>query len=465
MTVVNSSALDSAAAARVPRGGTSRNSLRLPHRRALAVVDVSTAAVVLGGSAVLPAGRDALPWALAGLACWAWCLMASGAFGQRETRHPRGWISWAGMFSILAVPAMAGAVGWFGLALPWRSVALGTILVFCVAIADLALRQVIRMIEPRVIMVVGNEPGRRLRSRRFTSTRNVLMHIDAEMIRDPERLVAEICERSLLAGAGTIELQTEAGLSGEVVRDLSWNLRLENIVLRLVLTGPLLSNRRIRARVSHGDMYVDVAAPRPGLLDRAGKGVLDAMGSSLLIVALSPVLLLLAALVKFGSRGPVFYRQVRIGLDGKPFHILKFRSMIVDADAHLARLMAEQGRGDMPLFKLENDPRVTGVGSVMRRYSLDELPQLFNVLGGKMSLVGPRPQVADEVALYSGPAEQRLSVRPGMTGMWQVSGRSRLTWERALALDLEYAHNWNVLQDLRILGKTLHAVIGGDGAQ
>lgn len=439
--------------------------MRLPHRRALVVADALTAVIALVALAVIPAGRDALPWFVAGLGCWTWCLMASGAFGARETRHPRGWISWAGIFAILAVPAVAGVVGWFGMAVEWQRIALGTILVFGVAVVDLVLRQVIRLIEPRVIMVVGNEPGRRLRRRRFTSTRNVLMHIDAEMIRDPEHLVAEICERSLLAGAGTIELQTEAGLSGEVVRDLSWNLRLENIALRLVLTGPLLSNRRIRARVSHGDMYVDVAAPRPGLMDRAGKGVLDALGSSLLIMALSPVLLLLAALVKFGSKGPVFYRQVRIGLDGKPFHILKFRSMIVDADAHLARLMAEQGLGDTPLFKLENDPRVTRVGAVMRRYSLDELPQLFNVLGGKMSLVGPRPQVAAEVALYSGPAEQRLSVRPGMTGMWQVSGRSRLTWERALALDLEYAHNWNVLQDLRILGKTLHAVIGGDGAQ
>ena len=169
--------------------------------------------------------------------------------------------------------------------------------------------------------------------------------------------------------------------------------------------------------------------------------------------------------IKLTSRGPVFYRQERIGIDGRPFKILKFRSMVPDADAQLQSLLRQQGRSGEPLFKVDDDPRVTRIGILMRRYSLDELPQLFNVFGGSMSLVGPRPQRPAEVALYDQTAKRRLGVLPGMTGMWQVNGRSRLGWDESIALDLSYTHNWSLTQDLSILAKTASAVVRGDGAQ
>lgn len=158
------------------------------------------------------------------------------------------------------------------------------------------------------------------------------------------------------------------------------------------------------------------------------------------------------------------YRQERIGRDGEPFHMMKFRSMRQGADAELSAQLADQGTDDTPLFKVEDDPRITRVGHFIRRYSIDELPQLFNVLQGSMSLVGPRPQRAAEVALYDNGADRRLRVRPGMTGLWQVSGRSNLSWEEAIQLDMNYVENWTLMGDLQILFRTVRAVLAKEGA-
>src|SRR5699024_5169906 len=152
----------------------------------------------------------------------------------------------------------------------------------------------------------------------------------------------------------------------------------------------------------------------------------DIAVAGILVACLSPLFLLLSAFVRMTSPGPVFYRQERVGLRGTTFHMLKFRSMKVDADAELGELLAAQGSGGTPLFKVENDTRITALGKVLRKDSLDELPQLLNVLGGSMSLVGPRPQREGEVALYDDAAHRRLYVSPGMSGLWQVSGRSNL---------------------------------------
>jgi lipopolysaccharide/colanic/teichoic acid biosynthesis glycosyltransferase len=160
----------------------------------------------------------------------------------------------------------------------------------------------------------------------------------------------------------------------------------------------------------------------------------------------------------------VFYGQERIGLSGEPFTMLKFRSMVTDADAHLARLLAEQGTDGKPLFKVKDDPRVTRIGKVLRRYSIDELPQLLNVVTGDMSLVGPRPPLESEVATYADRVQRRLHVRPGLTGLWQVSGRADLSWEESVRLDLRYVDNWSLAMDLLILWKTFRAVVGGRGA-
>lgn len=194
------------------------------------------------------------------------------------------------------------------------------------------------------------------------------------------------------------------------------------------------------------------------------KRATDVVGSLLLLAALSPLLLVVAIAVRTTSAGPVFYRQERIGAGHQAFDILKFRSMVTDADAHLHKLLAAQGTSDRPLFKIADDPRLTRIGAFIRRYSIDELPQLVNVLRGDMSLVGPRPQRPAEIALYDASAHRRLKVRPGMTGLWQVSGRSRLSWQEAIRLDLDYVENWSLALDLGILWRTARAVVGSDGA-
>ena len=167
--------------------------------------------------------------------------------------------------------------------------------------------------------------------------------------------------------------------------------------------------------------------------------------------------------VRLTSRGPAFYLQERIGRNGKPFRMVKFRSMFVGAEAQLERLRAHSDH-DGVLFKMRNDPRVTRVGRWLRRTSLDELPQLFNIAAGSMSLVGPRPSLPEEVARYEGDVRRRLLVKPGLTGLWQVSGRSDLSWEDSVRLDLHYVDNWSLALDLRIVARTAREVVKGTGA-
>jgi lipopolysaccharide/colanic/teichoic acid biosynthesis glycosyltransferase len=192
---------------------------------------------------------------------------------------------------------------------------------------------------------------------------------------------------------------------------------------------------------------------------------LDRLAASLLLILALPVLLAIAVAVRLTSRGPVFYLQTRPGRHGRPFRMWKFRTMVDGAEHRLPEMLQRHGHRDDPLFpKLPDDPRVTRVGRLLRKYSLDELPQLVNVLRGDMSLVGPRPHQSGEVALY-GPYEWgRLRVRPGLTGLWQVSGRSALSWEKSIALDLAYIEQWSLATDARILLRTPFAVLRGDGA-
>jgi exopolysaccharide biosynthesis polyprenyl glycosylphosphotransferase len=196
---------------------------------------------------------------------------------------------------------------------------------------------------------------------------------------------------------------------------------------------------------------------------RVVKGGIDCVAAALALLILSPVLLGIALAVRTSSPGPVFYRQERVGLNGRTFTMLKFRSMVVDADRQLG-LLQDANISDGLLFKLREDPRVTPVGRWLRRLSLDELPQLLNVLGGSMSLVGPRPPLPVEVAQYDSSVSRRLLVKPGLTGLWQVSGRSDLPWEEAVRLDLRYVDNWSLAVDLLILWKTGRAVLSRSGA-
>jgi lipopolysaccharide/colanic/teichoic acid biosynthesis glycosyltransferase len=181
------------------------------------------------------------------------------------------------------------------------------------------------------------------------------------------------------------------------------------------------------------------------------------------IVVLAPVLLLAALAVKATSRGPALFTQPRVGYQGRMFRVFKFRSMTADAEKNVAQLMADNG-GYLPFCKLQNDPRVTAVGRFMRRTSIDELPQLLNVLKGQMSLVGPRPLVEAEAAQFTFDQCRRVLVKPGMTGLWQISGRSDLSWRDAVRLDMQYADSWTLAGDLAILLKTVKVVLTSRGA-
>jgi exopolysaccharide biosynthesis polyprenyl glycosylphosphotransferase len=198
---------------------------------------------------------------------------------------------------------------------------------------------------------------------------------------------------------------------------------------------------------------------------RLAKRVLDVLGSTVGLLVLSPVLLVLALAVKLTSRGPILFMQERCGLGGHPFRFYKFRTMVEDAEGRKSDL---EHLNEMigPVFKIRRDPRITSLGRVLRKVSLDELPQLWNVLRGDMSLVGPRPPTPDEVVRYNARQVQRLSVMPGITGLWQVSGRNDISdFERWIDLDLEYARTWSLWLDLRILLKTVVVVALLRGAQ
>jgi len=185
--------------------------------------------------------------------------------------------------------------------------------------------------------------------------------------------------------------------------------------------------------------------------------------AAVLLLLSLPLFLLVAVLVKMHDGGPVFFRQARVGRNGEPFHMLKFRSMVFDAEEKREALR-HLNESDGVLFKIRKDPRITPIGGFLRRYSLDELPQLWNVIRGTMSLVGPRPPLREEVDAYGVDVHRRLLVRPGVTGLWQVSGRSELSWEESVRLDLYYVDNWSMTSDLLIMAKTLRAVIGKSGA-
>ncbi|MFE5791081.1 sugar transferase [Streptomyces sp. NPDC056503] len=247
------------------------------------------------------------------------------------------------------------------------------------------------------------------------------------------------------------------------LRRLAWNL--EGSDAEMVVAPVLMevAGPRLHVDAVLGIPLLRVSMPTFTGGRRAVKEVVDRLGAALLLVLLSPLMVGVGLLVLVDSRGGVFYRQRRVGKDGREFTILKFRTMVAGADLARAEL-AERNEGAGLLFKMRRDPRVTRVGTVLRRYSLDELPQLVNVLAGSMSLVGPRPPLPEESAAYSADIRRRLLVKPGLTGLWQISGRSDLSWEEAVRLDLRYVEDWSLALDTVILWKTFRAVIHGQGA-
>jgi exopolysaccharide biosynthesis polyprenyl glycosylphosphotransferase len=252
-------------------------------------------------------------------------------------------------------------------------------------------------------------------------------------------------------------------LSGGALRRLSWAIERTGAQLLVEpglveVAGPNIS---LRPAAGLSLLHLESPSSRPGRL--IGKSVLDRLLGSVLLLLATPVILASAIAVKLTSRGPAFFRQTRMGLDGRTFTMFKVRSMVVDAVQRQLGLLAQNGRDGL-MFKMRRDPRVTAVGSVLRRYSLDELPQLLNVVRGDMSLVGPRPPLTSEYEHYHDAVFRRLRVKPGLTGLWQVSGRADLSWEESVRLDLRYVDNWSLALDLLILWKTARAVLGRSGA-
>jgi exopolysaccharide biosynthesis polyprenyl glycosylphosphotransferase len=277
--------------------------------------------------------------------------------------------------------------------------------------------------------------------------------------------VSAISSAMSAVSADTVAITSTDELPVDKVKEISWTLEAGRQHLVLAPSIIDIAGPRLHTRPVAGLPLIHVETPRFTLGQRFVKRMFDIVAATVFILLLSPALIGVALAVSITSSGPLLYRQERIGRNGEPFNMLKFRSMRVGADKELKALLEAQGTSEKPLFKIADDPRITPVGRFIRKYSLDELPQLFNVLAGSMSLVGPRPQIAAEVALYTSAARRRLLARPGLTGLWQVSGRSILGWEDAVRLDLYYVENWSLVGDLAILLRTVRAVVApGDSA-
>src|SRR3954449_9181595 len=290
---------------------------------------------------------------------------------------------------------------------------------------------------------------------------------DQERVRQARDLpVAGLDDVLVLAaehGADTVAVTSASETAAEYLRKLSWQL--EGTGLELLVAPGLVevAGPRLHIRPFEGLPLLSVEQPRFQGWRRVVKTVLDRSAALGALVLLSPVFAVLALAVGLSSPGGVFYRQQRVGLNGRPFTMLKFRSMVSGADQQVAGL-SDGNDADGLLFKMRQDPRVTPVGRWLRRLSLDELPQLVNVITGTMSLVGPRPPLPSEVARYDTSVRRRLLVKPGLTGLCQISGRSDLPWDEAVRLDLRYVENWSLSLDLLILWKTGRAVLSRSGA-
>lgn len=268
-------------------------------------------------------------------------------------------------------------------------------------------------------------------------------------------------ERAMAATrADTVAVTSTDELPPDKVKQISWGLEAGRQHLVLAPSIVDIAGPRIHMRPVSGLPLIHVETPRFSRGQRFAKRTTDLTASVLGTILISPILAFLALSVRLTSQGPVFFRQTRIGLRGEEFTMIKFRSMVVNAEDLLENLERNaHDPGNEVLFKMKNDPRVTPVGRFMRKFSLDELPQLFNVIGGSMSLVGPRPPLPKEVAQYADHVHRRFLVKPGITGLWQVSGRSSLSWEESVRLDLSYVENWSLVGDVAILAKTAKAAL------
>ena len=274
---------------------------------------------------------------------------------------------------------------------------------------------------------------------------------------------SDVAAVAATTNADSVIITSSDLLPPATVRRITWSLESANVELAIAPALTEIAGPRIHIRQLAGLPLLHVEVPSYEGSKHAAKAVFDVSVAVALTILLSPVLLVCAIVVGLTSRGPIIFRQERVGLNGAPFKMLKFRTMVDGAEHQVAELQASND-GAGPLFKMRDDPRVTRVGKFLRRYSLDELPQLFNVIKGDMSIVGPRPPLPSEVALYEPEVHRRLLVKPGVTGPWQISGRSDLPWIEGVRLDLFYVENWSLVGDLVLIWRTLRAVLRKQGA-
>jgi exopolysaccharide biosynthesis polyprenyl glycosylphosphotransferase len=261
----------------------------------------------------------------------------------------------------------------------------------------------------------------------------------------------------------TVVVTDTEHLGHDGMRELAWALEGYDVDILVAPNVIDVAGPRVHLE-AHGNMpLIYLTGPTYSRAKTLGRAVFDRTFASLVLVATTPILLAAALAIKATSRGPVFYRSVRIGAHGVPFEIYKLRTMVADADKRRDELMPFN-IGSGPLFKVADDPRVTRVGRFLRKFSIDELPQFINVLKGDMSVVGPRPLFPGDLDGSGEFGKRRLLVKQGVTGLWQVSGRSDLSWEDSVRLDLDYVENWSMIRDLQIIAQTLRVVLKRHGA-
>jgi exopolysaccharide biosynthesis polyprenyl glycosylphosphotransferase len=275
--------------------------------------------------------------------------------------------------------------------------------------------------------------------------------------------VHQVVDAVRRSGADAVAVLSCPEIDAIMLRQLAWEL--EKTGTDLVVAPALLdvAGPRMTVRPTAGLTLLHVDHPQLSGPRTVLKGLFDRCMAGMALLMLSPLFIVLAVAIKLNDRGPALFTQTRVGKDGETFRIYKFRTMVVDAEARLAELMPANDF-DGVLFKLRRDPRITAIGAKLRKYSVDELPQLINVVKGEMSLVGPRPALPAEASQYADHVRRRLVVKPGLTGMWQVNGRSDLSWEESVRLDLRYVENWSFALDLQILWKTVSVILRGSGA-
>jgi exopolysaccharide biosynthesis polyprenyl glycosylphosphotransferase len=253
-------------------------------------------------------------------------------------------------------------------------------------------------------------------------------------------------------------------MDGDTLRRVMWALEGSDVDVLVSSAITEVTGPRISIRPVAGLPLLHIEEPELTGTRRVVKALFDRVVSALAVLCLMPLFISVGLAIRLTSRGPAIFKQTRVGRDGGTFRMYKFRSMYVDAEARKAALENQNERAEGLLFKMRDDPRVTKVGKFLRKWSIDELPQLMNVVNGNMSLVGPRPPLPSEVAQYEGDVHRRLMVKPGLTGLWQISGRSDLEWDESVRLDLRYVENWSLAMDFVILWRTVFAVLRREGA-